>query len=243
MKELLASKRFQVGFTLIELLIAVALVAILVTLGAVSYSTVARNSRNADRKADFAKIRQALEEYHADHGAYPNTGGAHVTNQYWEGGGTGAGADGALQGAGRSCNTSGTGEAFCCLFGGTTAEDNKPNDPISSTCQYPFNRYLLESDMDNRYDPLFATDHNPFTNVYLYASDGQTYVLVTRRYEGLPSDQNERFTRANEPFYYCEFKDENPTFDWDSQYYVRSDNRRVPTDAEKAAKPGWPTCT
>lgn len=76
MTKLLVSKRFQIGFTLIELLIAVALISVLFVVGAVSYTTAARNARDAQRKSDLKKIQLALEEFYADHGAYPAEHGA-----------------------------------------------------------------------------------------------------------------------------------------------------------------------
>lgn len=82
MKNLLASKRFQLGFTLIELLIVVAIIAVLVSVGAFSYSTAMRNARDAQRKADLKKIALALEKYYTDNGRYPpgNAGGALAQN-------------------------------------------------------------------------------------------------------------------------------------------------------------------
>ena len=74
MLNLLKAKKFQVGFTLIELLIAVSIIVILITIGAVSYSTVNRNARDSQRKSDMEKIKLALEEFHADNGAYPDEG-------------------------------------------------------------------------------------------------------------------------------------------------------------------------
>ncbi len=71
MKTLLTSKKLQKGFTLIELLIVVAIIAVLVSLGAVSYSTAQRNTRDAQRKSDLKKIALALEKYYTDNGSYP----------------------------------------------------------------------------------------------------------------------------------------------------------------------------
>lgn len=68
------------GFTLIELLIVVAIISILVTVGAVSFSRIQRQGRDAERKTDLREIESALEIYYADKGEYPDGtfGGATV---------------------------------------------------------------------------------------------------------------------------------------------------------------------
>lgn len=63
------------GFTLIELLIAVSIIAILISIGVVSYGSVNKRSRDAKRKGDIEQLRSGLEMYRADNGYYPNTGG------------------------------------------------------------------------------------------------------------------------------------------------------------------------
>lgn len=62
------------GFTLIEVLVAVTIIAVLVSIGVVSYSSVNKRSRDAKRKGDIEQIRSALEMYRADIGSYPNLG-------------------------------------------------------------------------------------------------------------------------------------------------------------------------
>lgn len=62
------------GFTLIEVLVAVTIVAVLVSIGVVSYGSVNKRSRDAKRKGDAEQLRSALEMYRADIGYYPNTG-------------------------------------------------------------------------------------------------------------------------------------------------------------------------
>lgn len=49
------------SFTLIEILVVVTIVGVLLGVGAVSYRSITRNSRDARRKEDLEKIRQALE--------------------------------------------------------------------------------------------------------------------------------------------------------------------------------------
>lgn len=67
----------KLGFTLIELLIVVAIISILIAVGSVSYTTVQKRGRDAQRKSDVRKIALALEDYYAENRSYPaNIGGA-----------------------------------------------------------------------------------------------------------------------------------------------------------------------
>lgn len=49
------------GFTLVELLITIAIIAILTTVGAVSYGNVQMNARDSKRQAEIEAIAKALE--------------------------------------------------------------------------------------------------------------------------------------------------------------------------------------
>ncbi len=60
------------GFTLLELLIVIAIIGILASLAAVSYSSAQRRARDSQRQADLKAIQNALEQYYADNdGNYP----------------------------------------------------------------------------------------------------------------------------------------------------------------------------
>lgn len=59
------------GFTLVELLIVIAIVGILIAVGTASFLTASKQSRDTRRKADIEQIRQALEIYRSEIGAYP----------------------------------------------------------------------------------------------------------------------------------------------------------------------------
>ena len=59
------------GFTLIELLIVIAIVSILIAVATASFLTASKQSRDTRRKADIEQIRQALEVYRSENGAYP----------------------------------------------------------------------------------------------------------------------------------------------------------------------------
>lgn len=63
------------GFTLIEILVAVTIIAVLVSIGVVSYASVNKRSRDTKRKGDVEQLRSALEMYRSDIGSYPNLGG------------------------------------------------------------------------------------------------------------------------------------------------------------------------
>ncbi len=58
------------GFTLIELMVVISILAILVTIGVTSYSTIRKNSRDSIRKSDLHTIQNALEQYYGKNEAY-----------------------------------------------------------------------------------------------------------------------------------------------------------------------------
>jgi len=66
-------KKKNFGFTLIELLIVIAIIAILTTFGAASYSRIQKGSRDTQRKADLAQVRGALEQFYSDFDRYPGS--------------------------------------------------------------------------------------------------------------------------------------------------------------------------
>ncbi len=61
----------KAAFTLIELMVVIAVIAILATLGVISYTTSLQRSRDGVRKADIQNIAQALILYRADNNGYP----------------------------------------------------------------------------------------------------------------------------------------------------------------------------
>ena len=76
-------RKFQIskrGFTLIELLIVVAIIAVLVGVGSVSFTTARRQGRDATRQADLEKVASALETYFADNTSYPTSDAVGVIN-------------------------------------------------------------------------------------------------------------------------------------------------------------------
>jgi len=61
----------RAGFTLIELLVVMTLIVVLAGLGLSLYSTSITRSKEAVLKEDLFRMRDAIDQYHADKGSYP----------------------------------------------------------------------------------------------------------------------------------------------------------------------------
>ena len=59
------------GFTLVELMIVVTVIAILATIGVISFTRVQAQSRDTRRKADVRALATALQAYYAEKSTYP----------------------------------------------------------------------------------------------------------------------------------------------------------------------------
>ena len=68
------------GFTLIELLVVIAIIGILSTVVLGSLNSARGKSRDSIRRQSLVQMRDALELYFNDHGAYPSTGGSWYTS-------------------------------------------------------------------------------------------------------------------------------------------------------------------
>lgn len=101
------------GFTLIELLVVISIIAVLSTVGLVSYTDFLKKSRDAKRQSDLKFIQSALEEYHADQIYYPITGTGNCPSP----------GDGRFRVGCALTNTSGT----------KTYLTKVPNDPIANS--------------------------------------------------------------------------------------------------------------
>lgn len=69
-------QRNEKGFTLIELLVVIAIIGVLASVVLASLTAARDRANNAKRRADLVQIRNALQLFYQDNGAYPNTGGA-----------------------------------------------------------------------------------------------------------------------------------------------------------------------
>lgn len=58
-------KKNKLGFSLLELLVVIGIIALLVGMGAVSYSTAQRKARDSKRKQDVQAIQNAFEQYYS----------------------------------------------------------------------------------------------------------------------------------------------------------------------------------
>ena len=59
------------GWTLIELTIVISLITVLSTIALVGYQSAVTRSREAVLKEDLFRMRDAVDQYYADLGAYP----------------------------------------------------------------------------------------------------------------------------------------------------------------------------
>jgi prepilin-type N-terminal cleavage/methylation domain-containing protein len=66
----IASNRFERGFTLLELLVVISIIGILAGLLFVSFTTVQRRTRDAQRKSDLRQYQTSLEAYGNLHDGY-----------------------------------------------------------------------------------------------------------------------------------------------------------------------------
>jgi general secretion pathway protein G len=70
------------GFTLIELLIVVTLIVILAGIGLATYGTSVTRAKEATLKEDLFQMNDAIDQYHADKGSYPQDIASLVSGGY-----------------------------------------------------------------------------------------------------------------------------------------------------------------
>jgi len=73
-KNIMKNRLLNSGFTLMELLVAIAIIAILTSIGFGTYAGVQKKSRDAQRKSDLNQLTRALELFYSDFGRYPESG-------------------------------------------------------------------------------------------------------------------------------------------------------------------------
>jgi len=79
-------RRGKSGFSLVELMVVVSIIAILMALGSVSYTTAQKKARDASRRGDMRSIQNAMEQYYVANGEYPNGCGGLSTPEFLPGG-------------------------------------------------------------------------------------------------------------------------------------------------------------
>jgi prepilin-type N-terminal cleavage/methylation domain-containing protein len=67
------------AFTLLEMLVVIGIIAVLIGMGAVSYSTAQKKARDAKRKQDLKAIQNCLEQYYS----YNNNFKYEITSNSW----------------------------------------------------------------------------------------------------------------------------------------------------------------
>ncbi len=70
------------GFTLIELMVVLALISALAAMAMVQYRNAQRYTREAVLAEDLYRMRDAIDQYYADKGKYPENLDALVTDGY-----------------------------------------------------------------------------------------------------------------------------------------------------------------
>jgi len=70
------------GWTLIELLVVVSLITILASMGLAQYKSSVIHAGEATLKEDLFRMRDAIDQYYADKGHYPETLDALVSDGY-----------------------------------------------------------------------------------------------------------------------------------------------------------------
>jgi general secretion pathway protein G len=74
--------RAESGFTLIELLIVVVLIVVLAGIGLATYSTSVNRAKEAVLRENLRLMRDSIDQFYADKGAYPPDLSSLVTEHY-----------------------------------------------------------------------------------------------------------------------------------------------------------------
>ena len=64
---------FQRGFTLVELLVVMAIIATLLSIAAPRYLRSVDDAKEAALRSNLSQLREAIDQFHADRGIYPQT--------------------------------------------------------------------------------------------------------------------------------------------------------------------------
>jgi general secretion pathway protein G len=78
----LARSRAEGGWTLIELMVVISLIMILSSIALASYRNSVTHAKEAALRSDLMMMRDAIDQYYADKGKYPESLDALVSESY-----------------------------------------------------------------------------------------------------------------------------------------------------------------
>jgi prepilin-type N-terminal cleavage/methylation domain-containing protein len=80
-------QKSRAGFTLIELLVVIGIIAVLATIGTISFGNANKKARDAKRQSDMKTLTSGLTLYNTNKGCYPGNdtvcGDVDVSNNTW----------------------------------------------------------------------------------------------------------------------------------------------------------------
>ena len=76
------TRRADAGWTLIELLVVLSIILILAAMALTQYRNSIQHAKEAALRSDLYLMRDAIDQYYADKGKYPETLDALVTDRY-----------------------------------------------------------------------------------------------------------------------------------------------------------------
>jgi prepilin-type N-terminal cleavage/methylation domain-containing protein len=121
------------GFSLIELMVVVSIIAILMALGAVSYTTAQKKARDAKRRGDMRAVQNAFEQYYSVNNSYATTC-AGVGATYLPGGMPQDPKPSPHPAYATSCNA--TGYCICAMM------ENETGNSSSNACNFAAGNYF-----------------------------------------------------------------------------------------------------
>lgn len=120
---------YQAGFTLLEILVVVAIIGILISIGASAYTSAQKKSRDARRQGDLKSIQNGFEQYYANNNGYPTSSSCTVNATYLPAGIPTDPKTGVSYSI--ACDAQGLTYCSCALLEGTTIGGNATNASCS----------------------------------------------------------------------------------------------------------------